>query len=125
MLVDDARFDRHEPLGYHPERPERLAAARAAIASAHATWKRVDAREATDDMLARVHEPQFVEALEKLRGKKGMLDPDTYVSEKSIDAAKRAAGGAAEMTAAIVRGDAQSGVALLRPPGHHARPAQA
>ena len=75
--------------------------------------------------LERVHDAKFVEALEKLRGKKGMIDPDTYVSEKSIDAAKRAAGGAADMAAAIVRGDATSGVALLRPPGHHARPGHA
>jgi acetoin utilization deacetylase AcuC-like enzyme len=125
LLIDDVAFDRHEPLGYHPERPERLAAARAAAGSAKVAWERLPPREASDEVLARVHDPKFVEALEKLRGKKGMLDPDTYVSEQSIDAAKRAAGGAADMTAAIVRGDATSGVALLRPPGHHARPAHA
>ena len=28
LLVDDPRFDRHVPPGHHPERPERLHAAR-------------------------------------------------------------------------------------------------
>ena len=125
MLVDDVVFDRHEPLGYHPERPERLAAARAAVIAAHATFRRVEPRDATEELLERVHDPRFVEALDELRGKRGMLDPDTYVSERSIDAAKRAAGGAADMASAIVKGEAKSGVALLRPPGHHARPAHA
>ncbi len=125
MLVDDVVFDRHEPLGYHPERPERLAAARAAVIAAKAHFRRVEPRDASEEALERVHDPRFVEALDELRGKRGMLDPDTYVSERSIDAARRAAGGAADMVDAILEGQAKTGVALLRPPGHHARPAHA
>jgi acetoin utilization deacetylase AcuC-like enzyme len=128
LLVDDAIFDQHEPIGYHPERPERLAAGRAAIAHAQAAgakFERVATREATREELERVHDARFIDALDALRGKEGMLDPDTYVSAKSIDAAKRAAGGSVAMIDAIVRGDAQTGVALLRPPGHHARPSGA
>ena len=127
LLVDDGAFDRHVPIGYHPERPERLLAAREAVAHAKADFSRIDPREATDELLERVHDPRFVESLEALRGRRGMLDPDTFVSEKSIEAAKRAAGGAAEMIDRIVAKDAKAraGVALLRPPGHHARPAHA
>jgi len=127
LLVDDPTFDRHEPIGYHPERPERLAAVRAAVAHAGTSFQRVEAAEAGEEALERVHDARFVRALEALRGKRGMLDPDTFVSERSVDAAKRAAGGAAAMTAAIVAKDApvRSGVALLRPPGHHARPGHA
>jgi acetoin utilization deacetylase AcuC-like enzyme len=127
LLVDDAVFDRHEPLGYHPERPERLLAARAAVARSGASFRRVEAVEADDEALERVHAPRFVEALDELRGKRGMLDPDTFVSEKSIEAARRAAGGAAAMVSEMVKKDAAArvGVALLRPPGHHARPAHA
>ena len=125
LLVDDAVFDQHEPLGYHPERPERLAAGRAAVAKAHAAFIHAEAREATVEELERVHDARFVAALEGLRGKKGMLDPDTYVSERSVDAAKRAAGGSIAMVDGMLRGDAKTGVALLRPPGHHARPSGA
>ncbi len=120
-LVDDAIFDRHEPLGYHPERPERLAAGRAAVAHAAATWTHVEAREADSADLERVHDARFVEALERLRGRTGMIDPDTYVSTQSVDAARRAAGGAVAMVDGMMKTGAM-GVALLRPPGHHACP---
>ncbi len=85
LVVDDARFDRHAPLGHHPERPERLRAAREAIAQAAAAgvrFDRVEPRTATDDELVRVHDGRFIEALSKLRGERGYLDPDTYVSAR-------------------------------------------
>jgi acetoin utilization deacetylase AcuC-like enzyme len=130
LLVDDTRFDAHAPLGHHPERPERLAAARAGVEKAGALVRleRVAARSATDDELARVHDPRFVEALGKLRGESGYLDPDTYVSPESVDVARLAAGSLVAMVDAMIDGvDAgrTKGIALLRPPGHHARPARA
>ena len=39
-------------------------------------------RPATDDELARVHDPRFIDALAELRGQSGYLDPDTYVSRR-------------------------------------------
>jgi acetoin utilization deacetylase AcuC-like enzyme len=143
LLVDDTRFDAHAAGAYHPERPERLLAARSALTRVPAHWDRVVAREATDDELARVHTPAFVAQLEKLRGTRGYLDPDTYVAPASVEVARLAAGGlvtlvdrlldagesvtAADETAtrAGPTGPTQLGVALLRPPGHHARPGQA
>jgi acetoin utilization deacetylase AcuC-like enzyme len=130
LLVDDARFDLHAAPGHHPERPERLTAARAAVAAAQAggiAFDRVAARTATDEELARVHDPAFVEALGKLRGRTGFLDPDTYVAPGSVDAARLAAGSLVALVDRLVEPGATSekGVALLRPPGHHARPAQA
>jgi acetoin utilization deacetylase AcuC-like enzyme len=126
LLVDDPRFDRHVPLGHHPERPERLSAARAAVAKSAASFDRVTPRQATDAELALVHSPRFVEKLTKLRGEEGYLDPDTYVSAESVDVARLAAGSLVAMVDAMIdAGAARRGVALLRPPGHHARPARA
>ncbi|MEO7109845.1 MAG: histone deacetylase [Polyangiaceae bacterium] len=137
LLVDDARFDGHMPPhhgGYHPERPERLLAAREAMAQAAlaksegglgVTWKPVDVHEATDDELVRVHSAEYIEILAKIAGKTGYIDPDTYIGEGSVRAAKSAAGALARMTERIWNGDISRGVALLRPPGHHARPSQA
>jgi acetoin utilization deacetylase AcuC-like enzyme len=127
LLVDDARFDAHASGAYHPERPERLTAARAAIARAAVRWDRVQAREATSDELTRVHSPAFVEQLEKLRGARGYLDADTFVAPASVEAARLAAGGLVELVDRMLERDPKeaSGVALLRPPGHHARPSQA
>jgi acetoin utilization deacetylase AcuC-like enzyme len=134
-LVDDLRFGRHAPIGHHPERPERLVAARAGLvvrrgpspadATALASFDRVAPREATDDELARVHSAGYVESLAKLEGQQGYLDPDTFVSPDSIETARLAAGGLVEMVGAMLRGPVPKGVALLRPPGHHARPSQA
>jgi acetoin utilization deacetylase AcuC-like enzyme len=128
LLVDDVRFDRHAPLGHHPERPERLTAARQAVARMSASGTRFDlvaSRTATDDELVRAHDPRFVEALGKLRGETGFLDPDTYVSADSVEVARLAAGSLVAMVDAMIDGPIPKGVALLRPPGHHARPARA
>jgi acetoin utilization deacetylase AcuC-like enzyme len=128
LLVDDTRFDAHAAGAYHPERPERLAAARSAVARARVHWDRVPAREATATELERAHSPAFIEKLEKLRGARGYLDPDTYVAPASVEAARLAAGGLVSLVDRMLDGgtpETSRGVALLRPPGHHARPAQA
>lgn len=122
LLVDDPRFDEHAPRAYHPERPERLVAARQAIAKLPVAWKSVPAREATDDELVRVHDARFVEALGRMRGESGHVDPDTYIAPRSVEAARLAAGGLVGVVDAILDGPVKKGVALLRPPGHHARP---
>jgi acetoin utilization deacetylase AcuC-like enzyme len=128
LVVDDPRFDRHAPLGHHPERPERLTAAREALAESAASGVRlvrVEPRLATDDELVRVHERRFVESLSKLRGETGYLDADTYISAESVEIARLAAGSLAAMVDVLIDGPVPQGVALLRPPGHHARPARA
>jgi len=127
LLVDELRFDAHASGAYHPERPERLTAARSAVTRARVHWDRVPAREATNEELVRVHSPAFVEQLEKLRGARGYLDPDTYVAPASIEVARLAAGGLVALVDRMLDGGAgsETGVALLRPPGHHARREQA
>jgi acetoin utilization deacetylase AcuC-like enzyme len=125
LLVDDPRFDRHAPLGHHPERPERLVAARAGAAASGATFEKVPPRPATDDELARVHDPRFIEALGDLRGRSGYIDADTYVSPESVEIARLAAGSLVAMVDRMLDGPQGHAVALPRPPGHHARPAHA
>jgi acetoin utilization deacetylase AcuC-like enzyme len=129
-LVDDPVFDLHAlggpgELGYHPERPERVTAARAAVSGRGVAWKPVSVREATFGELERVHEGRYLEALEELRGEEGLLDADTYYAPCSVEAARRAAGGVIAMIDGIVDTDVRQGVALVRPPGHHARPGAA
>jgi len=125
LLLDDPVYEEHVPLAYHPERPERLRAARAALERPGLSWHRVAPRDASDDELARVHDPEYLQGLAELVGQRAYLDPDTYVSERSVGAARKAAGGLIAMVDALIDGEGRRGVALLRPPGHHARPAQA
>jgi acetoin utilization deacetylase AcuC-like enzyme len=122
-VVDDALFEQHRARGPHPERPERLEAARRAIercAAAGLALERVAPRDATDEELARAHAPRYLESLRRLSGHYAALDPDTYLAPCSVDAAKRGAGGAVALVDAVLAGPGRLGVALLRPPGHHA-----
>jgi len=125
-IVDDARFDAHmDPSGKHPECPERLVAARHGLFSRLTEAERspVPARGATGAELARVHRPGYLAKLPGLLGRGyGTLDPDTYFSPGTGEAAWLAAGSAIDLTKQLVSGAAQRGIALLRPPGHHAVP---
>ncbi len=122
-VVDNPRFDEHRPEGPHPERPERLAAARAGLRAAldGAPALEVPTRAARDEEIEAVHGREYVLALERaLRGGSGHVDPDTYYSASTREAAWHAAGGAIELTRGLMEGRARRGIALLRPPGHHA-----
>ncbi|HEV8322535.1 MAG TPA: histone deacetylase [Myxococcota bacterium] len=125
-LVDDDRFLLHRARGLHPERPERLLAARAALndAGMRPAFEPLPARPATAAELQRVHHAAYVaQALRTLDGGgDGHLDADTFFSAGTRDAALAAAGGAVDLACALVQGDARGGLALLRPPGHHATP---
>lgn len=124
-VVDDPVFDRHRSRGHHPERPERLRAARAALDRARLQTIAVAPRDATEEELLRVHEAAYLDDLARMAGREGHLDADTYIAADSIAAAWRAAGSACSLVDALLEGRAQRGLALLRPPGHHARPDQA
>ncbi|HWZ88411.1 MAG TPA: histone deacetylase, partial [Polyangiaceae bacterium] len=123
-LIDDPLFTEHRAPAGHPERAERLHAARAAVARAELELQRVDlvARAATNDELVRVHSERYLHELDQVAGRSGYFDADTYYSEASVDAARTASGAALVLTDFLLEGHAQFGVALLRPPGHHARP---
>lgn len=125
LIVDDARFELHISPPAHPERPERLAAARRAVTSSNADFTPVAIRPASDEDLSRVHDPRFLERLDKLRGRSAYIDPDTFVSPESVEVARLAAGAAVAMVDAMIDGPIRRGIALLRPPGHHAGPAKA
>ena len=85
----------------------------------------IAARRATPDELERVHDGAYLEDLGRLSGQDGQLDADTYLSPGSVPAAERAAGGGVNLVDALLDGSVTRGVALLRPPGHHARPSGA
>ncbi|MEM9074138.1 MAG: histone deacetylase [Myxococcota bacterium] len=126
-IVDDPRFDGHRARHAHPERPERLAAARQGL------WSGIpaEARElvgislASDRLLEGAHRRGYVAGLRSALGGWGQLDGDTYFSPETEEAAWLAAGGAAALATHLASTPRGRGIALLRPPGHHARPGAA
>jgi acetoin utilization deacetylase AcuC-like enzyme len=125
-VLEDPRFREHVGPTGHPERPERLAAVASAIAARPEPLRRIAPRPADDGELLRVH---AAEHLRRLRGAAEraplQLDPDTYLGPKSVAVAELAAGGLVDLCAAVVRGEVQTGLAAVRPPGHHAEAARA
>jgi acetoin utilization deacetylase AcuC-like enzyme len=126
LVADDRLFDEHRPRGYHPERPERLGAVRRALFRAETAGipaHRITPRDATLEELVAAHDRGYVEALLALSGREARIDADTYVGARSVAAARRAAGSAAALVEELLAADAAAppfGLALLRPPGHHA-----
>jgi acetoin utilization deacetylase AcuC-like enzyme len=122
-LAYDPIFLEHESPPGHAERPERLAACVEALVETR-LWEHlvpVECRPATRAELRRVHDELYLDVLEhEARGQSGYLDGDTFFSPQSIDAAWRAAGACVELVESVLAGQQGCGLALVRPPGHHA-----
>ncbi len=127
-VLDDHVFDDHHDAHAHPECPERLTAAREGLRHGLGSTVplAVETREPSHAELTRVHAASYLSQLERsLQGHQGHLDADTFFSRGTRSAAWAAAGGVVSMTNLIWRGDADCGLALVRPPGHHAEPDRA
>jgi len=127
-VFSSAEHDHHPAPPWHPERPERVPAALAGIGEADlddaVSWHQP--RLATRDELARVHDPDYIDAIERFCADGGGdLDADTFATAGSWEASLRAAGAALEAVEALHRGTADIAFAANRPPGHHAVPDRA
>jgi acetoin utilization deacetylase AcuC-like enzyme len=126
-VLDDIFIQHRAPSG-HPERPARAEAVRDALLAADIAHRgtKIETRKATDAELAAVHGGAYLSTLERLvPGKQGWLDPDTYYSPGTWDAALAAAGSASELATRVLSGQLSQGIAVVRPPGHHATRDQA
>jgi acetoin utilization deacetylase AcuC-like enzyme len=83
-------------------------------------------RLASTEEVERVHTAEHVARVQRTaQAGSGYLDPDTYVSPRSFDAALMAAGGVVRAVEAVLADEIANGFALVRPPGHHATPTHA
>ncbi|KAG5536247.1 hypothetical protein RHGRI_023883 [Rhododendron griersonianum] len=108
----------------HPERPDRLRAITASLATAGIFPGRcfpISAREITEEELHMVHSLEHIQSVELTSQLlASYFTPDTYANEHSARAARLAAGLCADLASEILSGHAKNGFALVRPPGHHA-----
>ena len=119
FLYDDV-FLRHETPQWHPECKERLTAILTALKDSP-LWNRLihlkPGKAGFDDIEA-VHTRGYAE---KVKGAgEGYLDPDTYLSHGSLEAALFAAGAVIEAVERTRTGQIGRAFCAVRPPGHHA-----
>ncbi len=120
-VVEDSRFLDHRGPAGHPERPDRLAAVADALAAHNDALTRIAPRAATPEEILRVHSRgHFDEIAAAVRSAPRHLDADTYVSSESLEVALLAAGGTTDLALRVARGELATGLAAIRPPGHHA-----
>jgi acetoin utilization deacetylase AcuC-like enzyme len=117
-IVFSERFLEHIQTPDHPESPKRLVAVRGSLTSA-GLWKKViEPKDATMEQLASVHDRDYLAFLEHSRER--ALTMDTLVHRETFGIARLAAGGGI-LAAERAWEEGKPAIALLRPPGHHAR----
>jgi acetoin utilization deacetylase AcuC-like enzyme len=120
-VVEDSRFLDHVAPPGHPERPERLKAVHSALAARTEPLLRLTPRPAAAEEILRVHDrAHFDEVRRVVDQAPAKLDPDTYVSSDSLDVALLAAGASVDLAKQVAKREVASGLAAVRPPGHHA-----
>ena len=107
----------------HPERVDRLAAVERGLQGLTVT--RRDAPLAAESDLLLCHPAAYIARLRAAEPAEGIaqLDPDTWMSPGSFDAASHAVGGACAAVDAVLNGEARNAFVIARPPGHHAETA--
>ncbi|CAN6225983.1 unnamed protein product [Urochloa humidicola] len=131
LLYDERMCAHATPDGEeHPENPERL----------RAIWRKLNAegvasrcvalkaKEAEDKYIASVHSRNHVKLMKEISSKKydssrnkiARKYNSIYFNKGSSESAVLAAGSVIEVAEKVSAGELSSGIALVRPPGHHA-----
>lgn len=108
----------------HPENHGRMVAVQQSLIASGILDEvtAVPPQPASVEQLRRVHAASLIEQIRYVSGSGGgLLDHgDTYATRDSYELARLAAGGCCTAVDQIVAGTAVNGMALVRPPGHHA-----
>ena len=118
--IYDEVFLRHEPPSWHPDSPERLQWITSSLKSA-GLWEKLTPlkpRRASTADLALVHTAEVIERIKSMGA--GEVDPDTYTSAESFEAASCAAGAVMEAVEQCRNNGMRRVFCAVRPPGHHA-----
>ncbi|KAF9420195.1 Histone deacetylase hda1 [Podila epigama] len=118
----------------HPEDPRRIWRIYDALKTAHCTDRMVKivSREATVEELSLVHTQDHINNITKTMSmsKEDLLDMannynSIYLNNSSAFCARLSCGSLLELCKAVATGEVLNGVAIVRPPGHHAEPDEA
>jgi acetoin utilization deacetylase AcuC-like enzyme len=124
LLTHPACLEHKTPPG-HPERVDRLRAINRVLQ--HPAFAALDRKEAPlgeDEDIARAHAEDYIRSIRRAVPDPDrewqQLDPDTWMSPGSLEAALRGVGAATAASNAVFTGAAANAFCAIRPPGHHA-----
>lgn len=123
-FISHADCGRHDTGWHHPEHVGRIRVVTRALRD---DWElfgllaHVEARHATREEVALVHDTRYIDQVTALvTAGGGYLDPDTIVSDGSLDAALAGVGAVLDAVDMAFDGRAVRSFCAVRPPGHHA-----
>ncbi len=124
-LITHAACFQHRPPAGHPESPERLRVVLEALSDTLCPdLIRLEAPLGQVEDIARLHPRALIEQIMALEPELGarshQLDPDTYLSAGSIEAARRGVGAVIAGVDGVMKGSFDRAFCATRPPGHHA-----
>ncbi|WP_425647748.1 histone deacetylase family protein [Agrobacterium leguminum] len=129
-LYEHPIFLEHITPSGHPERPDRLRSLN--IALEHPNFERLERKEApqaNEDAVLLAHPEEHLLAVMRQipeeDGEINRVEADTYVSQKSLQAALTGIGAAMAAVDDVFTGAADNVFVAARPPGHHAETAKA
>lgn len=124
IFYDDV-YLKHDTGSGHPENSTRLVNTIKHLESTD-LWQNLDIRKpraATNEEISLVHNVSLIERIAEIsKSGGGYIDPDTYVSSNSYDAATYAAGALLSAIDVVMNKESDNAFCLVRPPGHHATP---
>ncbi len=126
-IVTDRSYEKHFGGRSHPERPARIAAMIEMAESLERPNLQFRApRAATLEEIALCHSADYIESVARTASVARFdFDPDTHSCPDTYRTALLAAGGVLTAAEAVLDGAADNAFAIVRPPGHHARPSRA
>ena len=128
LLYTHSAFHRHEVPPGHVEHPGRYAAVEKAMrADEFSSLEHRAPPLVSAEDIERIHSQAYRQIVEDKAPMQGLaqFDADTFVGPSSLEATRRAAGGAVAAVDAIYAGEARNAFIAARPPGHHAEPERA
>jgi acetoin utilization deacetylase AcuC-like enzyme len=127
-LLVDPIYIQHETGRGHPESPQRYEAITEALTDAGLIGRTIPLcqKQATADEISLCHTDEYIELARKdvESGKSDLSTGDTAICRRSYEVAASAVGGVLNAVDAVMSGKMETAFCAVRPPGHHARPAQ-
>ncbi|RZF39849.1 hypothetical protein LSTR_LSTR000497 [Laodelphax striatellus] len=137
FVYDPLMMEHRNMFESHPERPERISNIYETLKQYKALERmnQLESRKATEEELLLVHSPEHVEQMKSVssiplpagsneKAWRALSKEESYKSiylhPKSYDAALLAAGSLLQVVDSVLNGESGSGIAVIRPPGHHA-----